>query len=263
MASDNPIGVFDSGVGGISVLREIRRELPHEDLLYLADSAHAPYGAKSAEYIIGRSLACARFLGDHGAKAVVVACNTATAAAVTELRHQFDLPVIAMEPAVKPAVAQSRNGIIGVLATAGTLSSYKFSNLVRQFATDVQVITQPCPGLVEHIERGNLDSLALRKLLTRFMAPLLDRGADTLILGCTHYPLVRHQIESIAGPGVQIIDSGAAVARQLSRQLHAHGLLRDTPHSGCERFWTSGDPDQVQRVIRELWGGGIEVGQMQ
>ena len=177
-----PVGVFDSGVGGLSVLREIRRRLPHESLLYLADSAHVPYGEKSPEYIRERCRIIAAFFVEQGAKALVLACNTATAAGVTELRELYpDLPIIGMEPAVKPAAAATRSGVVGVLATTGTLKSARFAALLDRFAGDVRVITQPCPGLVERIEAGDLASANTRAMLEGWVGPLLAQGCDTLI----------------------------------------------------------------------------------
>ena len=176
------IGVFDSGVGGLSVLRHIRQALPHELLIYVADSGHVPYGDKSAQYIEQRALAITRFLVQQGATAIVIACNTATAAAATTLRSQFTLPIVAMEPAVKPAVAATRSGVIGILATTGTLASARFAALLERYRGSAEIITQGCPGLVEQVERGDLDGPETRMLIERYTAPLLARGADTLIL---------------------------------------------------------------------------------
>lgn len=256
------IGVFDSGIGGLSVLREIRALLPHEDLYYLADSRHAPYGPKPEAYIIERSLACCEFLRAQGVKAIVVACNTATAAAVKTLRARYPLPIIAMEPGIKPAVAASQNGVIGVLATSGTLSSARFSALLQQYSGTARIITQPCPGLVEQIEEGELHAPRLQSLLQRYLAPLLEAGVDTIILGCTHYPLVRAQIQALAGREVQLIDTGAAVAQQVQRVLREHHLLAPAGALGVERFWSSGDPAHAQDVLRQLWGGEVEVAPM-
>jgi glutamate racemase len=184
MANSAPIGVFDSGVGGLSVLREIHAQLPNEALLYVADSGHVPYGEKSAEFIRERSQKIAEFLLAQGAKALVLACNTATVAAVADLRERYpQLPIVGMEPAVKPAASATRSGVVGVLATTGTLKSARFAALLDRFASDVRVVTQPCPGLVECVEAGDLDSLAVRQLLQGYVDPLLAAGCDTLILG--------------------------------------------------------------------------------
>lgn len=257
MASDRPIGVFDSGVGGLSVLREIRRELPHEDLLYVADSAHAPYGDQPLAAIEARAIAIAEFLLERDAKALVVACNTATGAAARLLRARYAVPVIAMEPAVKPAVATSRAGVVGVLATRQTLASAKFSDLVANHG-GAQVLTQACPGLVERVEAGDLEGEGTRALLAEYLEPLLSRGADTLVLGCTHYPHLAPLIRDLAGPEVQVLDSGLAVARQVRRRLAEAGLLAP-PGAGRDFFWTSGQPARLRQVMERLWGTRIEL----
>lgn len=257
--SSQPIGVFDSGLGGLSVLREIRAVLPDEDLLYVADSGHVPYGDKPDSYIRDRSVALVGFLQERGAKAIVVACNTATAAAISHLRSEFSIPIVAMEPAIKPAVAATRSGVVGVLATVGTLASAKFAALLARYAGDVEVITQPCPGLVEQVERGDLDGPLTRSLLQHYTQPLLDRGADTLILGCTHYPFLAPLIADLVGAGVALIHTGPAVARQTARVLETHGLSAPAGRRGSEWFWTSGDPTALQPAVSRLWGSGIEI----
>jgi glutamate racemase len=251
--------VFDSGVGGLSVLRAIRAELPHENLLYVADSAYAPYGDRPTEYIEKRATAVVQFLIAEGAKAVVVACNTATGIAVDALRSRFSLPIVAIEPAVKPAASQTRSGVVGVLGTTQTLSSSKFSRLLAAYGENVDLLVQSCPGLVDQVERGELSSPATRLLVEQYVRPLLDKGADTLVLGCTHYPFLRSVIQAVAGPGIAIIDPAEAVARELRRRLEvADRLSRNTQH-GTERFWTSGDPDRVRAVIDQLWVTSVEV----
>jgi len=257
-----PIGVFDSGVGGLSVLREIRRELPREDLLYVADSRHAPYGDKPQETIAARSVAITEFLLEQGAKAVVVACNTATAVAVSLLRSRFSVPIIAMEPAIKPAVGRTRSGVVGVLATAQTAASHRFVQLLGRFNAGAEVLVRPCPGLVERIEAGDLDGVATRALLADYLNPLLAQGVDTLVLGCTHYPLLTPLIKELAGPEVTVMASGAAVARQVQRRLAEAGLLARREHDGIERFWTSAAPDAAEALIGRLWGGPIAVQQL-
>jgi len=231
--NDAPIGIFDSGVGGLSILRHIRAQLPHEHLLYVADTGFAPYGDKSEDVVAARSLAVARFLVDRGAKALVVACNTATISAVKLLRESFpDMPIVGVEPGLKPAASASRNGKIGVLATERTLAGAKFLQLRDQIsaATGAAFLLQACRGLVDQIESG--DTQATTQLLRRYIAPLLEQGADTLVLGCTHYPLVRASIEDVIADsgahGVVLVDTGDAVARQLVRLLDAGQLLRAT-----------------------------------
>jgi len=255
MNTQRPIGVFDSGVGGLSVLREIRALLPDESLIYYADSGYCPYGGKSQAEIQARSAAITEELMAAGAKLIVVACNTATIAAVESLRATYPLPFVGMEPAVKPAVAATRTGVVGVLATGAALGGNKFHHLLAQHARDVRIITQPCPGLVEHVERGDLDSAALRQRLRGYVQPLLDEGADVLVLGCTHYPFLRAVIADIAGPAVRLLDTGIAVARQTRRLLEREGLLVAAGEGSPSIEWRcSGDPDLVQPVINRLWG---------
>lgn len=250
--------MLDSGVGGLSVLRHIRTGLPHESLIYCADSRHAPYGSLTPQQIRERTLALADFLAGQGARAIVVACNTATAAAVDALRARYSLPVIGMEPAVKPAAAASRNGVIGVLATVGTLQSAQFAALLENYGREVQVVTQACPGLVECIERGEIETASTRSLVHHYVKPLLERGVDTLVLGCTHYPFVRKLIEEAAGAEVALVDTGAAVARQLRRRLEESGGIAASG-AGKEEFWSSGDAGQGARVMSLLWGSPVTV----
>jgi glutamate racemase len=257
-----PIGVFDSGVGGLSVLREIRRELPGEDLLYVADSGHAPYGDKSTELIEARSIAIVEFLISQHAKAIVVACNTATGVAIETLRARFSIPIVAMEPAVKPAAAHTRSGVIGVLATSRTIASDNFAKLHERFGTDVEILMQACPGLVEQVEAGNLSSDKTRALIVQYVAPLLEQGVDTLVLGCTHYPFLASLIQEIAGSTVTIIDPSAAIARELRRRLASAGLFSTGKRAGSERFWSSAAPDTAQQVISQLWQVDVEVQSM-
>jgi len=259
MPSNAPIGVLDSGVGGLSVLREIRRLLPNESLLYVADSGHVPYGEKSPDYIRERCVLIIDHLLARGAKALVLACNTATAAAGVELRARYpQLPIVGMEPAVKPAAAATRSGVVGVLATTGTLKSAKFAALLDRFANDVRVITQPCPGLVECIEAGELQAPATRALLQSYVEPLLAEGCDTLILGCTHYPFLRPLLHELVPESVTLIDTGAAVARQLQRLLVQSDLLASASPQPI-RYWTSGDSAQLSRVLPILLGEQAEV----
>ncbi|MDF5718038.1 MAG: glutamate racemase [Rhizonema sp. NSF051] len=254
-----PIGVFDSGVGGLSVLRAIRAELPHENLCYIADSGHVPYGTKTPEYLQQRAFELTRFLLVQGAKALVIACNTATVAAVANLRATFLVPIIAVEPAVKPAVAMTKTGIVGVLATAATSTSVQFELLRKRFGASVTILTQACPHLVTQVEAGDLTSPITRVLIEQYTAPLLAAGADTLVLGCTHYPFLRPLIDDIVGPSVTIIDTGVPVTRQLSRVLAAQNLLNVDKIPGSEHFWTSGKVQTTQGVISTLWGHPVTV----
>ncbi|MCX4218283.1 glutamate racemase [Pseudomonas sp. MCal1] len=244
-----PIAVFDSGVGGVSVLAEIQHLLPNESLLYLGDCGHIPYGEKTPEFIRQRCSVMAGFFREQGAKALVIACNTATVAGVADLRRDFpEWPIVGMEPAVKPAAAATRSGVVGVLATTGTLQSAKFAALLDRFATDVRVITQPCPGLVELIESGDLNSPQLRALLKHYVDPLLANGCDTIILGCTHYPFLKPMLKSMIPENISLIDTGAAVARQLQRLLAERDLLAEGPNRPV-RFWTSADPASLRNTL--------------
>ena len=257
--SSAPIGVFDSGVGGLSVLREIRRELPSEDLIYVADSGYAPYGDRPEDYVRGRAIAIMEFLRAQNVKAVVVACNTATGIAVDALRARYTQPIVAIEPAVKPAAAQTRSKVVGVLATTQTLKGQKFAKLVSTHAGDVEVLTRACPGLVEQVERGEVGSSSTRSLVEQYLRPLIDKGADTIVLGCTHYPFISDVIRDVAGPAVSIIDSAGPVARELRRRLHVNNLLATDTRVGTETFWTTGEPDQVAIVIEQLWSRKVVV----
>lgn len=259
MSAEYPIGVFDSGVGGLSVLREIRRELPGEDLLYVADSLHAPYGDKPEQLIEARSVAICEFLLSRHAKAIVVACNTATGAAIATLRARFSVPIVAIEPAVKPAVSCTKSGVIGVLATSRTLSSGNFARLSARFGADADILVQACPGLVEQVEAGDLSGDKTRALLERYILPLLEQKTDTIVLGCTHYPFLAPLIREIAGPAVAIIDPTAAIARELRRRLENTTLLAQRTRAGTERFWSSDMPGKVRPVIAQLWQADIEV----
>jgi glutamate racemase len=259
MHSTNPIGVFDSGVGGLSVLREIRRELPGEDLLYVADSGHAPYGEKSTEFIEARSIAIAEFLISLHAKAIVVACNTASGVAIKTLRARYSGPIIAMEPAVKPAAAHTQSGVIGVLATSRTIASNNFAKLHERFGADVKILMQACPGLVEQVEIGNLYDEKTRALITQYVAPLLEQGADTLVLGCTHYPFLVPLIQEIAGPAVAVIDPSAAIAREVRRRLTIANLLSTMSDAGTEQFWSSAAPHNAKAIISQLWQFEVDV----
>ncbi|MEQ1438258.1 glutamate racemase [Fontimonas sp. SYSU GA230001] len=247
-----PIGIFDSGVGGISVLREIHRLLPAEDAIYYADSGHCPYGGKPRQEIVARASTITEFLLARGAKLIVVACNTATIAAVEHLRATYPSPFVGMEPAVKPAAALTRSGVVGVLATGAALAGEKFHRLVAQHAGGVRVITQPCPGLVEQVEAGEIDTPRTLDLIRQYTAPLVAAGADVLVLGCTHYPFLRPQIQAVVGPQVRLLDTGEAVARQVRRLLERDALLNPQQRQGRVEWHTSGDPALFERLHRRL-----------
>lgn len=260
---DAPIGIFDSGVGGLSVLRHIRAQLPHEHLLYFADSGFAPYGDKPEHLVIERVLAIGAFLHAQGAKAIVVACNTATVAAIAVLRERYPgMPIVGVEPGLKPAAAATKSGIVGVLATERTLSGNKFLLLRDQIsaATGARFLLQPCIGLADQIEFGELESETTDALLRRYIAPLLDAGADTLVLGCTHYPLVQASIERVIAAHTQgevtLVDTGDAVARQLARLLAAAAMERQRGQSTPARLdgYTSASATALSAAFSGLLG---------
>lgn len=248
-----PIGVFDSGVGGLSILQGIRQLLPHERLIYVADSANAPYGPRGQSFIQQRCLHIMDYLLQRNVKAVVVACNTATAAAIGLLREKYAPPIIGVEPAVKPAAERSRSGVVGVLATSGTIASDKFMTLQSRFSDRAQILTRACPGLVELIEQPHFDEDAVLRLLEEFIAPMRARGADTLVLGCTHYSLIKPQISRVAGTGVTIVDAGLAVAKELQRRLGQETLTAGAGDTAPVEFFTSGDPVQQAILIQRYW----------
>jgi glutamate racemase len=257
------VGVFDSGVGGLSVLRAVRACLPQHDLIYVADSGHAPYGDRSPAFIRERVQHLSRFLIARQVQALVIACNTASVHAAQALRVWCPVPVVAMEPAIKPAAHTSRSRIVGVLATTQTLASENVSRLVKAFGGETRILLQACPGLVEYVERGDISSADVRALTEQYLRPLLDQGADTLVLGCTHYPFLRPVIEVIAGPCVDIIDPAPAIARELLRRLGMEAPAPDMSRpeqtaaygapAGREMFFSTGHILSVQTTVRRLW----------
>lgn len=259
MSSNHPIGIFDSGVGGISVLRWLRKEMPAENFIYIADSRYIPYGDKPREFIEQRSVFLTRFLLAQQAKAIVVACNTATAAAIATLRSMFSIPFIGMEPGVKPALSLTKTGVVGILATTETLKSQKFEILTNRFSDTCEFVVQDCPGFVELVEQMDLQSQKARDLVRRYVGSLLDKGADTIVLGCTHYPFLLELIQNTAGQDVRIIDTGRAVAREVGRRLREERLLCDTDNAGTEIFFTTGDPEKAGQVIGRLWDTPVEI----
>lgn len=258
------IGVFDSGLGGLSVLRALRARLPQAEILYVADSGHAPYGEKDLAHITERSLHISQFLIDQGVQAIVVACNTATAAAIHTLRqHWPDLPIIGVEPGVKPAVAASPHKRIGVLATPRTLASEKFRDLVQRHGQNARITLQACPGLAKEIEGGQLDTPRLRELIAQFVQPLKDADVDTVVLGCTHYPFVSHLITEALGPQVGIVDTAEAIARRVAQQVAVLPEPSLSPglsaQSGRTRLWTTGDPAHLSQTVQRWLGLDVEV----
>jgi len=254
------IGLFDSGVGGLSVLRAVRQRLPGQPLIYLGDQAHVPYGPRPLDEVRGFSEAITRYLLGQGAQVIVVACNTASAAALHWLRGQFPaVPFVGMEPAVKPAAESTHSGVVGVLATPATFQGELYASVVERFARGVTVLQDTCPGLVGQIEAGDLDGPRTRAILEAALRPMLARGMDTVVMGCTHYPFVIPLIEQIAGPGVRVIDPAPAVARQVERVLAARGLAGTPP--AVLRCLTSGSLPPFRAMLARLLGeaGSVEV----
>lgn len=255
------IGVFDSGVGGLSVLRAIRAELPGEAVTYLADQGHVPYGPRSLEEVRRFSEGVTHFLLGQGARLIVVACNAASAASLHHLRRVFpEVPFVGMEPAVKPAAERTHSGVVGVLATPATFQGELYASVVERFANGVELLQDTCPGLVGQIEAGDLEGPETRRILEAALHPMLARGIDTVVLGCTHYPFVIPLIEAIAGPKVRVIDPAPAVARQVRRVLEERGLRGIGSEHAPVRYYTTGDPARLQAMLPSLQG---EPGQVQ
>ena len=258
MRPEDPIGVFDSGVGGLSILRSLRTELPHEDFVYFSDAGHAPYGERDDDYVCGRSLAIALdLLEQHRIKALVVACNTATAAAVHLLREQHvDLPVVGVEPALKPAAAMTKTGRIAVLATRATLASAKFRTLLDSLRDKAEFLLQPCDGLAAAIE--NDDRAEVQRLCKRYTVEAGTFGTgegqiDTLVLGCTHYPFAERQFRALLGDEVQLVETGSPVAKQAHRVLAERGLLNPAGRSRVTLL-TSGSPPHLHEAAARWLG---------
>lgn len=250
------IGIFDSGVGGLSVWREVALLLPEVDLIYFADQDYCPYGPRTLADIRQRVERVTRFLLVQDIDMLVVACNTASAAALAHLRGLFSLPIVGMEPALKPAVEKTNSGKVAVMATPATFQGEPFGRLMARFASGVQVFVQPCPGLVEQVEEGDLDGPATLGLLHRYLDGLPAQGVDELVLGCTHYPFLRPAIEAVVGPDVQVIDPAPAVARQVRRLWDR--LDRETVGiKQSPRFFTTGDAARLRQQLRQLLGEEI------
>jgi glutamate racemase len=246
------IGVFDSGVGGLSILDEALRQLPQHDYIYLADSANAPYGEKSSDWIAVRSLVLCKYLANNGCDAIVIACNTATAEAIKHIRAELDIPIVGVEPGIKPAAMQTQNGIVGVLATEATLKSDKFSALLATLPENCQVIKQSGAGLVSLIEAGKADSEDALELLGQHLAPILDAGADTLVLGCTHYPFLRKAIRKLLGDSITLVDTSDAVVRQLKRQVESLHQVTPSQDRGTVMFISSKDESSLLAMAKDL-----------
>jgi len=253
MSAKDPIGVFDSGIGGVSVLRAIRELLPHEDLIYFGDSANLPYGEKSLEEIKKLSARVTEFLLEKKCKLIVIACNTASAAALKYLRAVHpEITFLGMEPAVKPAAEQTQSGVVGVIATTATFQGELFASVVERFAQNVKVLNQPCPGLVQQIEAGRLDSADTEKMLRGWLEPMMEKNIDTLVLACTHYPFVTPLLKKILGEKVRIIDPAPFIAKQVRRVLEEKKLLN--AEGGKIIYYTSGDTETFARTLFTLTG---------
>ncbi|PRG16843.1 glutamate racemase [Burkholderia multivorans] len=252
-AAAAPIGIFDSGLGGLSVLRAVRARLPGESFVYVADTRHAPYGERDDAFITERTLAIGEWLVEQRAKALVVACNTATAQSIAAVRERLAIPLVGVEPGIKPAVEQSASGVVGVLATQATLRSARFQALLERHGAGCRFICQPGHGLVQAVERGDTGSPALRALLDSYLKPMLDAGADTIVLGCTHYPFLTTAIRGLISERIAIVDTSDAIARQMARVLEQHGLR--TPAgmpAAAPRFCSTGDGRPLQALASTL-----------
>jgi glutamate racemase len=259
----SPLGIFDSGVGGLSVLKAVQHELPEEATIYLADQAHVPYGRRPLEEVQSFAVAISGYLLSKGSKLIVVACNTASAAALHHLRATFpEIPFVGMEPAVKPAAEYTRSGVVGVLATPATFQGKLYASVVERFANGVTVLQQTCPGLVGQIEAGNLKGSETREILEQALEPMLKQGIDTVVLGCTHYPFVIPLIEEIVGPGVRVIDPAPAVARQVHRVLSDRNMLNKHDQAAGHRYLTSGEAKRLESLLPVLLGKQAEVKQV-
>lgn len=248
-----PIGIFDSGVGGLSVLREVNRLLPAEDLIYLADQAHVPYGDRSRDEVLEFSKGIIRYFLREGVKLVIIACNTASAVALTELRKNYpSLPFVGMEPAVKPAAQETSTGVVGVLATPATFQGDLYASTVEKFAKGVKILQDTCPGLVGEIEAGRVEGKRAREILENALGPMIGQGVDEIVMGCTHYPFVIPLIREIIGDEVQVIDPAPAVARQAGRLLAEYDLGKSSPERGENLFYTTGNPEDFSRILLSL-----------
>jgi glutamate racemase len=250
-----PVGIFDSGVGGLTVLDVIRQQLPAEDLVFIADQAHVPYGPRPISQVRDFAVKITRFLLSRGVKLVVVACNTASAAALYHLREIFpNIPFVGMEPAIKPAAECTRTGVVGVLATPATFQGELYASVVSRFANGISILQNTCPGLVTQIENGELDSPETRTILENALQPMLAQRIDHVVMGCTHYPFVIPLIREIVGPQVKVIDPAPAVASQTRRLLKEFGLLKPGVEPGVVDYLTTGDPGQLEALLLKIYG---------
>jgi glutamate racemase len=259
----NPVGIFDSGIGGVSVLTAIRAELPTVDMIYTGDNFHLPYGEKTMDEIMMYSRGVVEFLKLKGCDVIVIACNTASAAALKKLREEYpEVVFVGMEPAIKPAAEQTQTGVVGVMATTATFQGELFASVVERFANGVKVIQQPCPGLVQQIEAGELQSESTMKMLRGWLEPMKEQNIDRIVLGCTHYPFVKNAIRSILGDGVTIIDPAPAIAKQVRRILDIQHSIPETGE-GSVSWFTSGSSAQFANTLMQLTGMKEKINQLQ
>ncbi|MGB1262350.1 MAG: glutamate racemase [Cognaticolwellia sp.] len=254
-----PIGIFDSGVGGLSIAQCIRQQLPHENLIYIADTIHAPYGEKSTAFIQQRVNDIAQWFIERKTKVIVVACNTATVNAIDQLRKTISIPVIGVEPAIKPAAKISQHKKVAVLVTKATAENQRFLALVDCFTHQSDVIIQPCPGLVELIEQDQKNSHQCKALLSGYLQPLLAKGVDTIVLGCTHYPLVKDVIAQICGNSVVIMETALPVTEQLQRQLAQYQLINPSSSTGSTSFYSSKHGPKQQALFSHIWQAPLQL----
>lgn len=254
-----PIGIFDSGIGGLSIMQCITQQLPNENLVYVADTLNAPYGDKSTTFIQQRVLEIADWFIAKNTKAIVVACNTATVNAIDKLRENITIPVIGVEPAIKPAANISKDKKVAILVTKATAENQRFLSLVKQYSNNNDVYIQPCPGLVELIEQDQKNSLACMSLLASYLAPLLEKGIDTIVLGCTHYPLVKPLINQICGNNITIMETALPVTEQLQRQLQLHQIINHSDTFGTTDFYSSKPGSAQQQLFSHIWQRPLSV----
>lgn len=248
---DQSIGIFDSGVGGLSVLQHIHQLLPNEHLLYVADSGHAPYGCQDESYVEERSRVITEHLLAQGVKTIVIACNTATASIIEQFRQQYGIPFIGVEPGIKPAIAMTGNNNIGVMATAGTLSSERYIDLSQRLSVSVNLFNQACPGLADQVDAGLLESPETIQLLKKYLSLLLAKEVDTIVLGCTHYSFLREPIKKILHESINLVDTSRAIAEQLLRVLESEGLKKSS-EGGSVHYFTTGSIDKTQATMKRL-----------
>ncbi len=259
--ASGPIGIFDSGVGGLSVLQHARQLLPAEQILYVADSGHAPYGCKDEHYVEQRSRIITEYLLAQGAKVIVIACNTATASIIEKFRRQYGIPFIGVEPGIKPAIALTRNNNIGVMATAGTLASERYRDLSQRLSSNINLYNQSCPGLADQVEAGLFDSPETLRLLDKYLSSILLHQVDTIVLGCTHYSFLKLQIQQLISDSIQLVDTSRAVAEQLVRVLEQN-QLQNPAGKGTVSYTSTGDPVKTGETMKCLLKESVIVHQL-